>query len=250
MSDDPAHRFDDLDLSRDPADDAGYVRTLGLLADVSDRFMDTVKELDDEDVRAASLLPGWTRGHVLAHVARNADALGNLVHWARTGEPTPMYPSREARDADIEAGAARSASELESDLESAGERLLAAIAELPEDRRHVLVRAGSGHEAPAHEVLWWRVREVAYHHVDLATGTTTADLPRPVVDRGLVEAVERVTGGLALRLRATDTGWEAGPADGQVVTGSAADLLAWLTGRSQGTGLQSDRDLPELPSWG
>lgn len=51
-----------------------------------------------------SALPGWTRGHLLAHVAPNADALGNLVHWAATGEPTPMYSSPADRAAGIEAG--------------------------------------------------------------------------------------------------------------------------------------------------
>src|SRR5256885_15091039 len=59
-----------------------------------------------------SLLPGWTRGHVLTHVARNGDGLGNLLRWARTGTETPMYASREARRADIEAGAGRSAAEI------------------------------------------------------------------------------------------------------------------------------------------
>jgi maleylpyruvate isomerase len=51
-----------------------------------------------------SALPGWTGGHLIAHVAVNADALGNLVHWAATGEPTPMYSSAADRAAGIEAG--------------------------------------------------------------------------------------------------------------------------------------------------
>lgn len=40
-----------------------------------------------------STLPVWTRKHLVAHVAANADALGHLVHWAATGERTPMYAS-------------------------------------------------------------------------------------------------------------------------------------------------------------
>ena len=54
------------------------------------------------ELGAASALPGWTRRHVVAHVAANADALGNLVHWAATGEPTPMYASPSARAAGID----------------------------------------------------------------------------------------------------------------------------------------------------
>ena len=57
--------------------------------------------------RAPSLCEGWTRAHVVTHIARNADALSNLVHWATTGEPTPMYASPESRDADIAEGARR-----------------------------------------------------------------------------------------------------------------------------------------------
>ena len=60
--------------------------------------MRTVAALTDSQARAPSLLPGWTRGHVVTHLARNADALRNLLTWARTGIPTPMYPSRQARD--------------------------------------------------------------------------------------------------------------------------------------------------------
>ena len=51
-------------------------------------------------------LPGWTRRHLVAHVAANAEALGNLVHWAATGIPTPMYSSPEARAAGIDRGLA------------------------------------------------------------------------------------------------------------------------------------------------
>ena len=47
-------------------------------------------------------LPGWTRKHLVAHLAGNAEALLRLLHWAGTGERTPMYTSPEQRNADIE----------------------------------------------------------------------------------------------------------------------------------------------------
>lgn len=245
----------DDDAVRDLADDVRYERALGVLADLTDRLMDTVKTMDDEAVRAPSLLPGWSRGHVLAHVARNADAMGNLLTWARTGVETPAYVSRDARDADIEEGARRSASELESDVEASGERLLARIADLPVARRHVLVRTGtSGIEAPAHDVLWWRIREVAYHHVDLDTGFRFAHLPDAVLVRGLSEAVDRVAaaGAPSLRLEATDLGWasDGGASGALAVRGGGGDLLGWLTGRTDGSGLTAEGPLPQLPAWG
>jgi maleylpyruvate isomerase len=240
----------------DLADDSGYERAIGVLADLTDRLMDTIKDMDDDDVRQPSLLPGWSRGHVLTHVARNADGFGNLVEWARTGIETPAYASREARDADIEAGAGRSASELESDVESSGERLLAAIADLPFDQRHVEVRAASGRTVPAHDVLWRRIREVAYHHVDLNAGYQFRDVPAGVLLRGLDEAVSRLQAGGAppMRLASTDLDWtsepDSGADDAVEVRGHASDLLAWMTGRTQGQGLTCSGDLPQLPPWG
>ena len=62
-------------------------------------------DLRDDGFPAPSLLPGWTRAHVVAHLARNAEALTRLATWARTGVETPMYVSPEQRDAEIETSA-------------------------------------------------------------------------------------------------------------------------------------------------
>ena len=77
---------------------------LALLARETSLLMRTAAALDDDTIRVASLCEGWTRAHVLSHIARNADALGNLVSWAVTGTPRAMYDSPDDRDADIEAG--------------------------------------------------------------------------------------------------------------------------------------------------
>src|SRR2546421_2317239 len=84
----------------------------------------------DGDPAAPSLLPGWTRGHVLTHVARNADGLTNLLTWARTGERTPQYASWEQREADIAAGAARPWPELVDDVRASGERVASVASSL------------------------------------------------------------------------------------------------------------------------
>jgi maleylpyruvate isomerase len=249
----PLPEPDDLDRLDD---DTAYERTIVLLASVTDEILDAVREMDDAAVREPSACPGWSRGHVITHVARNADGLDNLLTWARTGVETPMYPSWDARNAGIEEGAGRSASDLESDLEASSEKLLEGLAALPVANRHVQVRSGSGHLAPAHDVLWWRVREVAYHHVDLRTGHRFADLPASVVRRGLSEAVDRLSrkeGAPGLRLEVTDVPgigpWTTG--DGALaVRGTAADLLGWLTGREDGAALDADGPLPALPPWG
>lgn len=235
-------------------DPQSFDRAIALLALVTDVFLDDVRALDDAGVREPSACAGWTRAHVISHVARNADAFCHLLAWARTGTETPMYASRAARDADIETGASRSAAELEADAEASGERLLAGLADLPPSRRSARVRGGSGAEMPAHDILWGRLREVAYHHVDLRTGRTFEDLPRPVVARGLTEAVDRLAaaaGAPGLTLTPDDGPGPLVVGDGGTrVRGRSADLLGWLTGREDGARLTCDGPLPDLPDWG
>jgi len=242
-----------------------YERAIEVLAEVTDSLMDTVKRLDDTAIGAPSLCAGWTRGHVLTHVARNADALRNLVTWARTGAETPMYPSRERRDADIEAGSGRSAAELESDVEASAERFLDDLLAL--DPEHLTARVSVGGSGlTAHDLPLHRAREVAFHHVDLDAGYTFADVPPALVRRALAETGERLTanGAGALILVAADTGQRvqvAGTGSTQStasnqsspaqITGRACDLLAWTAGRSDGSALDAPpQGLPQLPPWG
>lgn len=241
-----------------------YDRAITVLTDVTDALMDTVHRLDDAAVAASSLCEGWTRGHVLTHLARNADALRNLVTWARTGVETPMYASREQRDADIDAGSGRSAAELEADVEASAERFLDELLSLRGEYLGGQVRTGAGAPLVVHDLPFARAREVAYHHADLDLGYTFADLPADFVQRALAETGERLTGNGAgpLVLVATDTGQRVtvgdsnsvgadGDSPGAEVSGPASELLGWATGRGDGTGLTTPSGgLPTLPNWG
>ncbi|MGW1342494.1 maleylpyruvate isomerase family mycothiol-dependent enzyme [Kribbella sp. NPDC002412] len=129
------------------------------------------------DLDGPSLLPGWTRKHVAAHLALNAEALGNLVHWARTGEERPMYSSPEQRNADIEANASRSADELLNWFDTSARELAEAMATLTDEQWQTQVLTAQGREVPATAIPWMRSREVMIHAVDLGTGVTFADLP-------------------------------------------------------------------------
>src|SRR5687767_13766241 len=68
-------------------------------------FARKLNELTDKDLDGDSLLPGWTRCHIVSHIGYNARAIARLVEWAATGIETPMYPSPEARDHEIAFGA-------------------------------------------------------------------------------------------------------------------------------------------------
>jgi maleylpyruvate isomerase len=134
------------------------------------RLLQTVNRFSDRDVERPSLLHGWSRGHVLTHVAQSADAMRTLLAGARTGVPVAAYASQEARDTAIENGARRSAAGLRVELSSAVERFRAEASALPENawRRPVSVLGGA--EFPAAQLLDRLLVEVELHHTDLDAG--------------------------------------------------------------------------------
>ena len=136
-----------------------------------------IDDLDEAAYGAPSLLPGWTRKHVVAHLASNAEAIGNLLHWARTGEPTPMYSSREQRNAAIESGATLPGDRLSAWFAESAQALADAMAGLTAEQWQAEVVTAQGRTVPASEVPWMRSREVMVHVVDLGTGVRFADLP-------------------------------------------------------------------------
>ncbi|MFE3455505.1 maleylpyruvate isomerase family mycothiol-dependent enzyme [Nonomuraea sp. NPDC059194] len=225
------------------------------IAAATDRFIATVAGLDDVDIAAPSLLPGWSRGHVITHVTRNADGLGNLLSWARTGIETPQYSGPGRRESDIEAGAARPAAEQRADLAESAARLAAAVEELPERAWSAPVSALRPPPHPAWYVLVRRLRELELHHVDLGAGYTPADWPDSFVRRELHDCLacwpygESTVGGIVFTDRADE--WR-GLGKGPVVRGEAREVLAWLTGRSAGQGIRvvpKEEEVPPPPPW-
>jgi maleylpyruvate isomerase len=206
--------------------------------------------LVDEEFDRPTLLPGWDRAHLLAHVARNADALVNLLTWARTGVETPMYASPEARDAGIAETAQLPPDQLRGEVLIATERLVEAVRGMPEQAWTAEVRSAQGRTIPASEVPWMRCREVWVHSVDLDEGITFADIPEDV-QAALVDDVFRVwdrRGGDVpdVVLFAGDREWGTGRL---AVAGSLPAVTAWVTGRSGGEGLTADGPLPAVPPW-
>jgi maleylpyruvate isomerase len=211
-------------------------------------------------VTGPSLLPGWTRGHVLTHLARNADSLVNLLTWARTGVETPQYPSRAARDAGIEAGAGRPPAEHLTDLRDSAARLAAAFDAMPAGAWRNEVRRGA-REVPAAELPALRLLEVLLHRIDLDLGFGFADLPARFTGRELAAFLGVLAGDDRLpALRVHDTTTGATHALGRTgdpevtVSGPSHALLGWVTGRvTDGTGLTTapaGRPLPVLPALG
>lgn len=234
---------------------------LGLIEDVqlsTDRLLATVESLDDESVAGPSLLPDWTRGHVLTHLARSTDGAVNLLAWARTGVETPQYASLEQRAADIEAGAGRDAAAQLADLRSACDRLTEAVDAMPVHAWSNTIRWVRGREGPAAEVMWRRMRELEIHHVDLGAGYTAADWPDSFNQRLVRELARDFSAradGPRMVVRSPEVGHDLVFGDGRtepVVSGPLWATVAWLTGRSVGSGLSVSPPglLPYVPPLG
>jgi maleylpyruvate isomerase len=237
------------------------------ITEATAHLLATVAELTDEDLRQPSLCEGWTRGHVLAHIARNADGLSNMLNTAATGEVTPMYESNEKRNADIEAGSSRPVAEQLADLESSAARFAEAYAtaQAAGNWNAPVYRTPGASSYPAYEVPTKRLGEVLIHHVDLDLDFTPAHWSDAFTDRWFADALARFQTRAdfpALRLDAEEEdhvyGVKADPEDKGVVVvrGAKRALLAWLLGRASGDGLVAvipaggRGPLPKLPAWG
>lgn len=188
-----------------------------------------IEGLDGPTFDGGSQLPGWTRKHLVGHVAANADALGNLISWAETGVEKRMYASPEQRNADIEEAATRPVEELRAwylrgadELDEAMDRLT------PEQWEHEVITAQLV-TRKASDVPWMRAREVFIHAVDLGVGITFADLPDDFL-LALADEIRTKRGLADDDLRGID--------------GPLPEVAAWLAGRPHHL-----VDAPELGSW-
>ncbi|MDQ1039391.1 maleylpyruvate isomerase [Streptomyces sp. V3I8] len=225
-----------------------HVRDLASVRDATERLLSAAARLDNAGVTEPSRLPGWSRGHVLAHLARNADALVNVL------EGRPMYVSAGARDADIERDAPRPLETHLADLRDSAARFQAAGAGPADWSRTVELR--NGVTDAASQVPFRRWGEVELHHVDLGVGYELEDLPDEFTQRETAFLADRFAGHpevpstrLTDGTRAWSTGRGGSGEDAEVtVTGPAPALLGWLAGRRDGAALLVEGGpLPALP---
>lgn len=218
------------------------------------RVLKTVLELDAEALAEPSALPGWSRAHVVVHLARNADAQRRLVAGALRGETrVEQYPGgAEGRDREIALGVTEPAAVILEGLQAAVAALEQAWAALPDEAWQLRTDTlrGSRSLAEGAAVRW---RELELHHADLALDYTPARWPAEFVDHflgrtvaGLPERALPAASGFRCRLvdadagrgwLVTDTAAEASAPDVSApdadaeVTGHGWQLLAWLSGR-------------------
>jgi maleylpyruvate isomerase len=192
------------------------------------RLDEAIAGLTDADVRRASALPDWTVAHVLTHVARNADSHTRRTEAARRNEMVDQYPGGwEGREAEIDAGAGRTAAELITDVRVSAEKLAAGWLATPESAWSNVTRDVGGRERPLADLVLRRWQELEVHLVDLDIGITYRDWPDDFVTQWLPRLRQHFSTRPELSVDLDEH-----------------DELAWLYGRLQRAGL------PVLPSWG
>ena len=210
----------------------------GLVRTATQRLLGDTILVTDDQWRAPSRLPEWTRGHVATHIARHADAIGRLAQWARTGERQNMYASPEHRVSEIEAGAGRSGLDLQIDLDTSAGGLSAAFDELDAAGAwDAVVEMRGGLQLPARLLPLPRLLEVVIHHVDLDIGYEITDIDTQTAEWLLEWCAFRLqnrddfpelqlTSDSGLTLTLGSVG------EPIAVTGSSANLLGWLMSRT------------------
>lgn len=233
---------------------------LALLDAQTELLLESVRLLTDDSVREPSGLPGWSRGHVLAHIDGNALGLGRLARWARDGVERPMYISREVRDADVSLHAGRSSSEHLSAVTESARVLRSDLGMLDSQQLSGQVMLGNGLLVSVSSLARHRLQEVCVHHHDLGTDTYSWPEWPEVMASHMVRLVVRDFSDRgdfpvgAVVMCDSQTGSRetlAITADETSVTGSPQELLAWLLGRSIGEGLVQtpNESIPAAPTW-
>ncbi|QDW29397.1 maleylpyruvate isomerase family mycothiol-dependent enzyme [Arthrobacter sp. KBS0702] len=212
--------------------------------------------LDDAAVAAPSELPGWTRGHVLAHVTGIANAMARQVEYSTRGERIELYDGGfEGRNRAIELAAGHGAEQHRAAVGAAIDRALAAFGSLDEEGWQAPITFRDGVVFDGGLALW---RELTIHATDLGTGRGPETWSRPFCEHLFEFLAARVPEGERFVLQPLGLPSVAlGAAGGRstVINGMLTDIAAWLAGRTptlgslRATAAADGVELPALLPW-
>ena len=212
--------------------------------------------LDDAAVAAPSELPGWTRGHVLAHVTGIANAMARQVEYSTRGERIELYDGGfEGRNRAIELAAGHGAEQHRAAVGAAIDRALAAFGSLDEEGWQAPITFRDGVVFDGGLALW---RELTIHATDLGTGRGPETWSRPFCEHLFGFLAARVPEGERFVLQPLGLPSVAlGAAGGRstVINGMLTDIAAWLAGRTptlgslRATAAADGVELPALLPW-
>lgn len=192
-------------------------------------LLSSLDVLTDEEARRASNLPSWTVGHVLTHIARNAQSHVRMLQGAGRGEVLTQYVhGMTSRNADIETGAGRCAQELVADVRATIYQLEGTWASTTEKGWQGRGLSLMG-EVPMQDLVFRRWRETEIHRADLGLGYTYTDWPSEFVRFDLNRMTTQWASRKPMGLTTLPLAALALP---------SAQRLAWLWGRIEVAGLQ------------
>lgn len=230
-----------------------YLADLQRLQRETDMLLANVASFSDDEVGTPTVLPGWTRGHVITHLARGAEAIQRLMDNAITGSDAAMYASADQRNDDIESGATRSAKELTADLRRSSEAFMETarrLVDAPDAAEEISI---GNRTFRTHALPNLRCAEVIIHHQDL---DSTFELHEADPDSQLdaLNSVVWVLQGKDDAPGLTVTTYEGDElviGDGATtVVGERDAMVDWLARGNGGRVRAKDgAELPELPSW-
>ena len=227
-------------------------RLVELLDSGTRRLVRSVDAMADDQWAQPSLLPGWSRAHVVAHLTLNAEGLSGALEGVHEGRPVPMYRSVTARETDINELASARTSELRDRFLASTTVLGEWVEELADNLAGSIVeRTPGGRRFPAGDVGVMRTREVEIHHADLALDYTAADWPGEFVVLLMDSRAGAEHDGAPFTAHALDLDrtWQFGTG-GPTVSGPGSALAWWVTGRGTGDGLTSDDGrVPRMEPW-
>ena len=236
--------------------DAQRTQDIDAVAEATEKLLATIGALTDTAIHAPSGLPGWTRGHVLAHIEGNARGLARLVRQLGDGIERPMYVSRDVRNADVTLHATWSAAAHRGAVAQSAEEFELDVRAVPDERWVGTVTLGNGTVISVDRVLPQRLLEVCVHHSDLDVPTYTwLDWPERLAEFFLPVLTDdfRNRGGFVVDWVQADDGERVSVTErGETgVRGDSLALLAWLLGRSDGAGLVAVGldAVPPAPTW-
>lgn len=204
--------------------------------------------------RRASLLPGWSVGTVLNHLARNADSHTGVFLAAAQGEVRAQYPGGQEQRAQLIAdGQDNPAELLAANLREANARLEVAWGATTEEvwASGLGLRTLGAISLPEFVFLRWR--EVELHGIDLGLAdlggpdwaTMSHDYAPLEIDLSVRTLSQRLSAGTAVHIIPDGApSFVAGLSfTPRAVRGNNRLIVQWLTGRG------GRPDWPELGPW-
>ncbi|MFI5697249.1 maleylpyruvate isomerase family mycothiol-dependent enzyme [Kribbella sp. NPDC051586] len=211
----------------------------------AEQLLALVADLDEPTARGASSLPGWSRGHVITHIAYFSEAMTRQVDEALQGRLIEMYDGgRPERDASIEAGADRSAADLRAHLTAAVTTLLSSWDKVSPTDWPLPILHRNSNLAAGLQATW---RELTIHTTDLDLGVTPASWSSSFCLHLLDFLRPRTPDGIHLVLKSPTATWENGSGEEVELTGALTDLTAWYAGRTTPSPITGPE--PQLLPW-